>query len=473
MPRPTPSQALDQLAEWINAHPTEVSVETLMPLMQQPGHTAARRTLQRRLALLVEQQRIAVRGEGRATRYHRLPWPGASAQPSPATAPAAATAPSTADYVPTSAEGADIRAAVSQPRHLRKPVGYQLDFVSQYHPNHTAYLPPGLREQLHSLGRSPADQTPAGTFAKDILNRLLIDLSWASSHLEGNTYSRLDTERLIEYGQAAEGKNALETQMILNHKQAIEYLVLSPENARVHTDTLIALHAFLSDGLMADPTAVGRIRRRAVEIGGSVYLPIALPQRLEELFGIVAQMAAEITDPFEQAFFLMVHLPYLQPFEDVNKRVSRLAANIPFIRHNLCPLSFIDVPQQAYVDGMLGVYELNRVDLLRDVFVWAYERSCQQYVAVKQNLVPPDIFRLRHRQALAEVIAAIVRQGEAPTEQAVTSRMPASVAAADHAHFVQLALAEFGALHAGNAVRFGIRPLEFGEWERRARDMKG
>jgi hypothetical protein len=193
--------------------------------------------------------------------------------------------------------------------------------------------------------------------------------------------------------------------------------VLNPEHARVEMDTLIALHAFLSDGLMADPAAVGRIRRRAVEIGGSVYLPVALPQRLEELFGIVVRMAAEIMDPFEQAFFLMVHLPYLQPFEDVNKRVSRLAANIPFIRHNLCPLSFIDVPQQAYVDAMLGVYELNRVDLLRDVFVWAYERSCQQYVAVKQNLVPPDIFRLRHRQALAEVITAIVRHDDRPPSQ--------------------------------------------------------
>ena len=468
MPRLTPSQALDRLAEWINATPAEVSLETLV---QQPETSAPRRTLQRRLAVLLQQQRIGVRGEGRATRYHRRPLPGESTQPapSPATAPATAT---TADhYVPLSAAGAEIRAAVSEPRHLRKPVGYQLDFLSQYHPNHTAYLPHSLREQLHALGRSPADQTPAGTFAKDILNRLLIDLSWASSHLEGNTYSRLDTERLIEFGQAADGKDALETQMILNHKQAIEYLVLNPEHAQVNPGALIALHAFLSDGLMADPAAVGRIRRRAVEIGGSVYLPVALPQRLEELFGVVTQIAAEISDPFEQAFFLMVHLPYLQPFEDVNKRVSRLAANIPFIRHNLCPLSFIDVPQQAYVDGMLGVYELNRVDLLRDVFVWAYERSCQQYVAVKQALVPPDIFRLRHRQALAEVIAAIVRAGEAPTAQAVQSRMPASVPLADHEHFAQLAQAEFGALHAGNAVRFGVRPLEFAEWERRCRDQ--
>ena len=458
MPRVTPQQELDVLIELIGDAPDGVGINAIE---QKLGDGYQRRTLQRRLALLVEQHRIEMLGERRATRYRRMleaaGRSGALAQPS-LQAPAQ-------DYVPVSAEGADIRVYVLQPRHLRSPVGYRQAFLAQYHPNHTAYLPAGLREQLHALGRSPADQTPAGTFAKDILNRLLIDLSWASSHLEGNTYSRLDTERLIEYGQVAEGKDALETQMILNHKQAIEYLVLTPENAQVQTDTVIALHAFLSDGLMADPAAVGRIRRRAVEIGGSVYLPMALPQRLEALLGIVVQMAAEITDPFEQAFFLMVHLPYLQPFEDVNKRVSRLTANIPFIRHNLCPLSFIDVPQQAYVDAMLGVYELNRVELLRDLFVWAYERSCQQYVAVKQNLVPPDIFRLRHRQALAEVVSAIVRQDEPATAQSVQSKIPSTVPLTEHDHFVQLVLAEFSALHVGNAVRFGIRPLEFSAWQ--------
>jgi hypothetical protein len=216
---------------------------------------------------------------------------------------------------------------------------------------------------------------------------------------------------------------------------------------------------------MADPMACGRIRRRAVEIGGSVYLPVVVPQRLEELFGIVIAMADEVTDPFEQAFFLMVHLLYLQPFEDVNKRVSRLAANnIPFIHHNLCPLSFIDVPQQAYVDAMIGVYEVNRIELLRDVFVWAYARSCQQYVAVQQNLVLPDIFRLRHRLALSEVVAAIVRGDEAASETTVRARTPPSVPDADKAHFVALVLAEFKALHAANAVRFGIGPLALAAW---------
>lgn len=458
MPKVTPPDELDRLVALIAEHQDGIGVGTLLHAL---GGSVLRRTLQRRLSLLVGQGRLQMLGESRSVRYlvPQINRGVATLQALLPTVQAFGEA-----YIPTSPEGEEIKAFVRQPRHLRQPVGYKMAFLEQYHPNQTAYLPQSLRDQLHALGRSPADQTPAGTFARDILNRLLIDLSWASSQLEGNTYSHLDTERLIEFGQAAEGKDALETQMILNHKDAISYLVRDPEQASLTTDTVIALHAFLSDGLMEDPMSCGHIRRRAVEIGGSVYMPVALPQRLEELFGIVLQMAAEITDPFEQAFFLMVHLPYLQPFEDVNKRVSRLAANIPFIRHNLCPLSFIDVPQQAYVDALIGVYELNRIELLRDVFVWAYERSCQQYMAVKQTLVPPDIFRLRYRQALSEVVAGIVRSGQAANMETIRARLPATVTEADAGLFITLTLDEFKTLHPGNAVRFGIRPLEFGTW---------
>ena len=117
------------------------------------------------------------------------------------------------------------------------------------------------------------------------------------------------------------------------------------------------------------------------------------------------------------------------------------------------------------VDAMLGVYELNRVELLRDVFVWAYERSCQQYVAVQQNLVPPDILRLRYRQALGEVIAAMVRGGAGITEANVLALLPSNVQPEDRAHFTQLVLQELAGLHAGNVVRFGLRPLELAMWK--------
>lgn len=457
MPRITPQQEFDRLAALIAAHPAGIGLDAISQALDEP---VKRRTLQRRLAALVEQNRIVTQGDGRSTRY--LARSIGVAEPLPTygrTDRSRAIAAATASI---SREGEEIRACIRLPRLQRRPVGYNLAFLEDYLPNQTAYLPQGLRDRLHDMGQSPSEQAPAGTFAKDILARLLIDLSWASSRLEGNTYSRLDTERLIEFGQAAEGKDALETQMILNHKEAIEYLVRDPERASMKPDTLITLHALLSDGLMADPSAVGRIRRRGVGIGGSVYLPPT--QQLEALFDIVVQTAAEIRDPFEQAFFLMVHVPYLQPFEDVNKRVSRLAANIPFIRHNLCPLSFIEVPQQDYVDALLGVYELNRIELLRDVFVSAYAHSCQHYVAVIRELVPPDVFRLRYRRALSEVVAGIVRGGDALTASAVRARIPSTVDVSDQDHFVDLVVGEFKSLHAGNAVRFGLRPLEFAAW---------
>jgi hypothetical protein len=135
----------------------------------------------------------------------------------------------------------------------------------------------------------------------------------------------------------------------------------------------------------------------------------------------------------------MVHIPYLQPFLDVNKRVSRLGANIPLIKHNLSPLSFVDVPEQAYVEGTLGVYELNRFELLRDVFVWAYERSCQRYVAIKESLPEPDPLRLRNREALISVVSEIVRGGKQVDMRTIRGLATPLVPPADLGEFVAMA----------------------------------
>ena len=272
----------------------------------------------------------------------------------------------------------------------------------------TWYLPAAVRERLLALGDSPDREHPAGTYARKLHERLLIDLSWNSSRLEGNTYSLLDTQRLIELGEAAEGNDARETQMILNHKAAVDLLVERAEHVGFNRYTILNLHALLAENLIADSRAWGRLRSAGVEIGGSSYHPIEDPQIIEECFQQILDKAAAIPDPFEQSFFVLVQLPYLQPFLDVNKRVSRLAANIPLIYGNLCPLSFVDVPTRAYVDGLLGVHELNRTELLRDVYCWACERSSARYSVIRQSLGEPDPFRLRHRSLIAETIRSVV-----------------------------------------------------------------
>ncbi|MBP8149925.1 MAG: Fic family protein, partial [Limnohabitans sp.] len=172
MPRPTPTQELDSLLELIVTAADDLGIDTIA---QQWGTPIHRRTLQRRLALLVAQQRIEMLGDRRTARYRRTSSAAIHAQEPEADWRVAPPA----DDLPVSEAGAEVRAYVTQPRYLRNPVAYRPSFLEQYQPNQTAYLPLDLREQLHTMGRSPAAQTPAGTFARDMLNRLLIDLSWA------------------------------------------------------------------------------------------------------------------------------------------------------------------------------------------------------------------------------------------------------------------------------------------------------
>ncbi len=178
---------------------------------------------------------------------------------------------------------------------------------------------------------------------------------------------------------------------------------------------------------------------------------------------------AAIDDPFEQSFFVLVHLSYLQPFEDVNKRVSRLAANIPFIRQNLSPVSFLDVPEQEYIEGILGVYELNRIELLRDVFVWAYERSCARYSAVRQSLGEPDPFRLKYRELIAETVRGIV-PGILDKKAAVTfikKQAEKTIPMKDQARFMEAVETEIMNLHEGNIARYSLKPSQYLAWRER------
>ena len=254
--------------------------------------------------------------------------------------------------------------------------------------------------------------------------------------------------------------------MILNHKAAIELLVDQTDELGFNRYTILNLHALLADNLLADSQACGRLRRIPVSVGGTVYHPLEVPQLIDECFEQILDTAAAITDPFEQSFFALVHLAYLQGFEDVNKRVSRLAANIPLIRGNLCPLSFVDVPERAYIDGVLAIYELNRVELLRDLFVWAYERSSARYSAVRQSLGEPDPFRLRNRALIVKLVSEVVRSGMDKRAAVVLARKSAAeqVPPAEQARFVEVVETELISLHEGNIARYRLRLAEYQDW---------
>jgi hypothetical protein len=167
----------------------------------------------------------------------------------------------------------------------------------------------------------------------------------------------------------------------------------------------------------------------------------------------------------------MVHLPYLQPFADVNKRTSRLAANLPLIRANLCPLTFIDVPEQAYSRAVLGIYELTRIELMRDLFMWAYERSTQEYLAIKQDLAEPDPLRLAWRELIKQSVREVVRQPEREPLEVLRHCLLEQDIGAEYTNVEALVIEELRRLHEGVLARYGLRPSEFAQWQARQRRM--
>jgi len=187
--RPIPEGHLAAIEAAVAQYPGGASAAQITEVLAAPG---ARRTLQYRLRALVDAGRLRLAGGGRAARYHLVGDTVAE--------------PDAAGIVPMSAEGRAVLAYVRQPVAARLPVGYDRGFLDGYRPNETYYLTQEHRDHLAAIGKPQIEAAAAGTYAKQILNRLLIDLAWNSSRLEGNTYSLLDTRRLLDFGEAAESR---------------------------------------------------------------------------------------------------------------------------------------------------------------------------------------------------------------------------------------------------------------------------
>lgn len=387
-------------------------------------------TVWRALKRLVDEGQLEVSGRGRATEY-------------------------------TIAGSATVKAHLQTPYNQRPPVAYKPEFLDAYIPGRTFYLPQADRDRLHAAGQPVGGPIQAGTYARRILEQLLVDLSWASSRMEGNTYDILQTERLIRFGEAAAGKDRKEALMILNHKEAIEYVVDNLGTITLARPDMFNIHALLSEGLLADPGMAGRLRSAPVGISHSSYRPLDDGITIEEEFNIILQKAQEITDPFEQSLFLLVHIPYLQGFVDINKRTSRVASNIPLLKADLAPMSFLAMDDAAYIDGLIGIYELNNVALLREVYVESYLASAEKYRVLRAEVDTPEKAALAYRDAVRQAVRHSVLESkrfDAGKVQAII--VEAGVPEDDQVAVVAYVRQQFQGLHEGNLVRYKLTPAD-------------
>ena len=255
-----------KMAQIISAEPRGVGIEMLM---QSLGEEASRRTMQRRLEEFMRLGWIERHGKARATKYHVTETgratllrgePGRLEPSMLREDPPPMPTPQRELVLPKLGQSAGpelgeeskhLRDIIRQPQALRKVCGYRREFLDTYQPDKTAYLPETLRKHLHGIGQSEhMAAMSAGTYARHVLDRLIIDLSWNSSRLEGSTYSLLETDHLLALGKSDDPVRFLEMQMILNHKAAIEFLVESPDELGFNRYTFLNLHAILSEGLL-------------------------------------------------------------------------------------------------------------------------------------------------------------------------------------------------------------------------------
>ncbi len=422
---------------------------SLKELITQLGSDYSERTVRRWLAAFVSDGAIEKTGKKRAARYY-VPQ-----SPSPQT------------IYHFSQNSLPAIIYVSRPIFERKPVSYHYEWIQNYCPGKTYYLSAATRQQLYLAGLRQHSHDPAGTYVHRIYNRLLIDLSYNSSRLEGNTYSLLETQRLILEGANAQGKLDTERVMILNHKEAIRYLIENAGKLEIESREIYTLHFLLSDGLVTTEYA-GKVRDYGVRVSGSTYMPLDHVHRLEKQIQLVCQKAVQIDDPYEQSFFLLIHISYLQAFVDVNKRTARLSANIPLIKNNYVPLSFNDIDKSDYMLAITAIYELNDTKPLEELYVASYLRTCQFYdVAV--DAVGLDEIRVRYRQLRRDLIRHIVTRlltGE-KLDKYIENKARQHITAADQAAFVEDIREDLKELSPSRIAGIGISIIELEKWRQK------
>ncbi len=208
------------------------------------------------------------------------------------------------------------------------------------------------------------------------LERLAIDLSWKSSQIEGNTYSLLETERLLKEQETAEGKTKNDATMLLNHKEALDFIIAEPNYIRPLSLARIEdIHSILIQHLGIDRN----IRKRRVGILGTNYKPLDNEFQIKEALEDMCDLVNGKNNIFEKALLLLVLISYIQAFNDGNKRTARIISNAVLISHNYCPISFRTVNSIDYKKAMLLFYEQNNITAFKDIFINQFEFAVKTY----------------------------------------------------------------------------------------------
>ncbi|MFA6047303.1 MAG: Fic family protein [Parcubacteria group bacterium] len=206
--------------------------------------------------------------------------------------------------------------------------------------------------------------------------RLIIELSWKSSEIEGNTYTLLETEALLREMRFAKGKDRAEAQMILNHKKTLDFILANYDYfANIDLDKIIKIHEMLTEKVDIKKD----FRDHPVGITGTIYRPLPKRKDIETAMKKLTEVLEAVANPYVKSFIVLVMIAYIQPFEDGNKRTSRIVANAILHAHGKSMLSYRNVDAIEYKKAMLLFYEQNNISYIKEIFIAQFEFAVKNY----------------------------------------------------------------------------------------------
>lgn len=336
------------IIQYVREHPGVSSSEIITGL----GLNISPATLRRDLALLVANNKLSVEGQNKGTRYFVSP-------------------------------AYDMLAPIDVEVYFQKEID-QRKIIDHFNFELLGILADaplftkeerkkliGLQQQFRG---NIAKLTPA-QYIKE-MERLAVDLSWKSSQIEGNTYSLLETERLLLEKETTSGKSLEEATMLLNHKEALDYLI---ENTHYLQPLTVAKIENIHSILIQDLDVDRNIRTRRVGITGTNYRPLENEFQIREALDGVCDLVNRREDGFEKALLLLVLISYIQPFNDGNKRTARIVSNAELMANDYCPISFRTVDSVDYKKAMLIFYEQNNISAFKKIFIDQFEFAVGTY----------------------------------------------------------------------------------------------
>lgn len=255
--------------------------------------------------------------------------------------------------------------------------GFNFSIINDVIAKHSVFSETEM-EKLNGLQKkflNNVSQLSENEYKKEF-ERLAIDLSWKSSQIEGNTYSLLETEKLLKEKETAAGKTREEATMLLNHKDALDFIIDNPEYLDPLTISIIEdIHSILIKGLAVDRN----LRKRKIGISGTNYRPLDNEFQISEALRNSCDVINSKDNVFEKALLVLVLISYIQPFMDGNKRTARIVSNALLMHEKHCPLSFRTVDSIDYKKAMLLFYEQNNISIFKEIFINQFEFAVNTY----------------------------------------------------------------------------------------------